>query len=152
VTKTERLVDCEFTTNVGSCARCGLDHEALTFRLFSNPCGRYTHWSMCPEKQEPILMRSVIVEDTTESQTPVLECKLENVFHQVRVRKCFRRMGIATVGELIQKSSFEISSIKNVGFTTVSIIKKKLESMGLSLREDEILPVDDLVLEHRVEL
>lgn len=51
------------TTDVGSCARCGKDHTAVTFQPFARPIRkdgdgpvRYTHWAPCPSNGEPILL------------------------------------------------------------------------------------------------
>ena len=40
------------------CARCGLDHDDLTFRAFRQSPNQssYTHWVECPTTGEPILM------------------------------------------------------------------------------------------------
>jgi len=49
-------------TNVSGCARCGQNHEGLTFRPFArarNP--HYSHWALCPTTGEPILL---VVRDT----------------------------------------------------------------------------------------
>lgn len=50
-------------TDVSDCARCGKDHAELDFSRFTrNPQKdgddgvEWTHWSMCPELQEPILL------------------------------------------------------------------------------------------------
>ena len=44
-------------TDVGNCARCGKDHKALTFLRLGRPIDEDTHWSICPETGEPILLR-----------------------------------------------------------------------------------------------
>jgi hypothetical protein len=49
------------TTTVRSCARCGEDHEKLTFQPFKRAVEpgsseALTHWAMCPNHDEPILM------------------------------------------------------------------------------------------------
>jgi hypothetical protein len=46
-------------TDIKTCARCGKDHE-VEMKQFTNP-GNYTHWAMCPELQEPILI--IVIED-----------------------------------------------------------------------------------------
>ena len=50
--------------DVGHCARCGKDHADLGFARFKRPCQKdtvngfeWTHWAMCPETKEPILLR-----------------------------------------------------------------------------------------------
>lgn len=42
---------------VKNCARCGEDHK-LPFTPFENH-DTYTYWSMCPTKEQPILMRII---------------------------------------------------------------------------------------------
>jgi hypothetical protein len=51
----------EITINVRSCARCGGDHEAVTFKKMDGPViddekiiG--THWAACPKNGDPILL------------------------------------------------------------------------------------------------
>ena len=45
------------TVNVSKCARCGLDHGGLDMMKFTNPPEFATHYSVCPETGEPILMK-----------------------------------------------------------------------------------------------
>lgn len=42
---------------VRSCARCGQDHEDLPFRVLHNASDEWRWWSMCPTKQQPILIK-----------------------------------------------------------------------------------------------
>jgi hypothetical protein len=49
--------------DVHSCARCGGEHTALQFKTFTyNPIGVeakvFEFWAMCPETEEPIILRS----------------------------------------------------------------------------------------------
>ena len=43
---------------VNGCARCGQTHVNIVFKRFKNgPILRtYTHWALCPETGEPIIM------------------------------------------------------------------------------------------------
>jgi hypothetical protein len=52
-------------SGIMNCARCGGNHpEKLQFKEFTNPTmlrdedgdGPYTHWSICPNTGEPILL------------------------------------------------------------------------------------------------
>lgn len=52
----------------------------------------------------------------------------------VRSRKCLQRLGVTTLGELLQKSETELMSIKNFGMTSLNEIKRELTARGLSLR------------------
>jgi len=61
---------------------------------------------------------------------PVSELELS-----VRSRKCLQRLGIATIGELVQRSAAELMSIKNFGQTSLTEIERQLTQVGLSLRK-----------------
>lgn len=47
--------------DVTNCARCGSDHTNLKFFKFNHPvkdeAGSWTHWAICPNLNEPVLMR-----------------------------------------------------------------------------------------------
>ncbi len=45
------------TVTIKSCARCGGDHYDLVFKEMAESSGEYTHFAMCPELSEPILLR-----------------------------------------------------------------------------------------------
>jgi hypothetical protein len=50
--------------SIRGCARCGGTHEHLRFKVFTfpieNPDGSvYTHFAICPQFNEPIVMRYV---------------------------------------------------------------------------------------------
>ena len=63
------------------------------------------------------------------SRRPVAELELS-----VRSRKCLQRLGIATLGELMQRSEAELLAIKNFGQTSLTEIKRQLATFGLTLR------------------
>ena len=53
------------TTTIRNCARCGGTHQGLEFKPFTRHPSRdalgesfpiYTHWAMCPDIKEPVLM------------------------------------------------------------------------------------------------
>lgn len=51
-------------TTIRKCARCGEDHEDITFRAMSNPFdSEYPYWALCPNGYGPILLSSVVVDD-----------------------------------------------------------------------------------------
>ena len=45
---------------VSSCARCLGDHDSVTFQPFTTPPEGFTHFGLCPENKEPILMVVVL--------------------------------------------------------------------------------------------
>jgi DNA-directed RNA polymerase subunit alpha len=54
----------------------------------------------------------------------------------VRARKCMHRLGIATVGELMQRTADELLEAKNFGQTSLTEVREKLSQLGLKLRGD----------------
>lgn len=55
----------------------------------------------------------------------------------VRARKCLQRLGISTLGELVQHTEAELMSIKNFGQTSLHEIKQMLGQYGLDLRSPQ---------------
>lgn len=70
-------------TTITSCARCGLDHEVLSFTSFAgrSPSSGATHWALCPTNRHPILLTriDVAVEDGDE---PVERRAPDNVWRE----------------------------------------------------------------------
>ncbi|GIW79002.1 MAG: RNA polymerase subunit alpha domain protein [Gemmatales bacterium] len=54
----------------------------------------------------------------------------------VRARKCMNRLGITTLGELIQRTPDELLESKNFGVTSLNEVREKLAALGLALRGD----------------
>jgi DNA-directed RNA polymerase subunit alpha len=63
---------------------------------------------------------------------PVTELELS-----VRSRKALQRLGVTTLGELAMRSEPELLAIKNFGQTSLTEIKRQLETFGLTLRDSE---------------
>jgi DNA-directed RNA polymerase subunit alpha len=68
-----------------------------------------------------------------EPQSRALETRIEELDFSVRTFNCLRREGIATVGEVIQKSPAELLAIRNFGKKSLTEVQEKLKSLGLSL-------------------
>ena len=62
---------------------------------------------------------------------PVSELNLS-----VRARKCMNRLGIATIGDLLQRTPDELLEVKNFGQTSLTEVRERLDTMGLKLRGD----------------
>ena len=54
----------------------------------------------------------------------------------VRARKCMNRLGINTLGDLIQRSADDLLESKNFGMTSLNEVREKLRQQGLTLRGD----------------
>ncbi len=72
------------------------------------------------------------------ADNPELEKKLttsvEELDLSTRCRKCMDRLGITTVGELIQHSEEDLLATPNFGSTSMNEVKTKLGAMGLALK------------------
>lgn len=54
----------------------------------------------------------------------------------VRARKCMARLGITTLGELVNRTPDEMLATKNFGVTSLNEIRQQLGEVGLKLRND----------------
>jgi DNA-directed RNA polymerase subunit alpha len=54
----------------------------------------------------------------------------------VRARKCMNRLGINSLGDLVQRSADELLEAKNFGMTSLNEVREKLAQYGLTLRGD----------------
>jgi len=54
----------------------------------------------------------------------------------VRSRKCMNRLGLQTLGDLVQRSADELLELKNFGMTSLGEIRNKPAENGLRLRGD----------------
>jgi DNA-directed RNA polymerase subunit alpha len=67
----------------------------------------------------------------------VLVQPLADLDLSVRSLKCARTLGVETVGDLAQKTEKELLQCPNFGQTSLSEIKRKLGTYGLSLKPSE---------------
>lgn len=54
----------------------------------------------------------------------------------VRARKCMNRLGITSLGDLMQRTADELLEAKNFGITSLTEVREKLQAYGLKLRGD----------------
>src|SRR5262249_34041153 len=62
---------------------------------------------------------------------PVSELNLS-----VRARKCMNRLGITSIGDLLQRTPDELLEVKNFGQTSLTEVRERLDQFGLKLRGD----------------
>jgi DNA-directed RNA polymerase subunit alpha len=72
----------------------------------------------------------------SEQELAVLNKPVTDLNLSVRARKCMNRLGINTLGDLIQRTGDELLESKNFGMTSLSEVREKLLPFGLSLRGD----------------
>ncbi len=63
------------------------------------------------------------------------EMAIEELDLSVRSYNCLKRAGIASVGELVQKSESEMMKVRNLGKKSLKEVKDKLEEKGLSFKD-----------------
>jgi DNA-directed RNA polymerase subunit alpha len=65
----------------------------------------------------------------------VLNQHIDSLDLSVRSRKCMERLGITSIGQLINRTEAELLSAKNFGQTSLNEIKQRLEERGLRLKD-----------------
>jgi len=75
--------------------------------------------------------------DTSASapSSPNLLLPIEDMDLSVRSYNCLKREGVATVGELVQKTEQDLLDIRNFGQKSIEEVKQKLSEMGLALAD-----------------
>jgi DNA-directed RNA polymerase subunit alpha len=72
----------------------------------------------------------------SEAEAAVLGKPVSDLNLSVRARKCMNRLGINSLGDLIQRTADELLESKNFGQTSLSEVREKLAAYGLTLRGD----------------
>jgi DNA-directed RNA polymerase subunit alpha len=72
----------------------------------------------------------------SEQEQAVLNKPVTELNLSVRARKCMNRLGISSLGELVQRTADELLEIKNFGMTSLTEVREKLGQYGLKLRGD----------------
>lgn len=72
-----------------------------------------------------------------EEASGILAQPIEEMDLTVRSYNCLKREGVATVGDLVQKTEEDLLEIRNFGQKSIDEVKAKLEDMGLSLKTKE---------------
>lgn len=67
----------------------------------------------------------------------ILATPIEDLDLTVRSYNCLKREGVATVGQLVQKTEEDLLEIRNFGQKSIDEVKAKLEDMDLGLRKKE---------------
>jgi DNA-directed RNA polymerase subunit alpha len=72
----------------------------------------------------------------SEQEQAVLGKPVTDLNLSVRARKCMNRLGLNTLGDLVQRTADELLESKNFGMTSLNEVREKLRQYGLSLRGD----------------
>lgn len=63
-----------------------------------------------------------------------LELSVGELNLSVRPRKCLKKFGVNTLGELVQLSAKDMLECQNFGITSLKEVREKLAEYGLKLR------------------
>ena len=80
---------------------------------------------------------SVLVNQEENKQQRVLEMTIEDLDLSVRSYNCLKRASIHTVEDLTKRSSEDMLKVRNLGKKSLDEVIKKLEDLGLSLRNND---------------
>ena len=142
VYKVNYVVD---NTRVGSTT----DYDKLTLEVLTN--GTITakeaislgakilneHLNLFVDLSEEAKAFDVMVERPEKEKEKVLEMTIEELDLSVRSFNCLKRAGIDTVEDLVSRSEDEMIKVRNLGKKSLEEVILKLESLGLTLRNDE---------------
>ncbi len=80
---------------------------------------------------------SIMVEKDDKAQQSVLSMTIEELDFSVRSFNCLKRATINTVEDLINRTEDDMMKVRNLGRKSLEEVINKLESLGLSLRDDK---------------
>ncbi len=79
----------------------------------------------------------ILVNPEPNKQVKVLEMAIEDMDLSVRSYNCLKRANINTIEDLTKKSKEDMLKVRNLGLKSLEEVINKLESYGLSLRNDD---------------
>ena len=86
---------------------------------------------------EDVPKMDIMQNDEPDLAATHLETPIEQLDLSVRSYNCLKRAGIHVVRELIEKSEAEMLKVRNLGQKSLDEVKKKLEELGLALRNND---------------
>ena len=79
----------------------------------------------------------ILKKDTEDPGTKVLEMSVEDLDLSVRSYNCLKRANIHTVEDLTKRTEDDMLKVRNLGRKSLEEVVKKLEELGLSLKDQE---------------
>ena len=80
---------------------------------------------------------NILIDRNVDEPVKVMEMSIEDMDLSVRSYNCLKRANINTIEDLTRKSKDDMLKVRNLGLKSLEEVINKLESMGLSLRNDE---------------
>src|SRR5262249_25287891 len=88
------------------------------------------------EQGSQLERRFTSTDNLTEQEQALLSKPVAELNLSVRARKCMNRLGIVSLGDLIQRTADELLESKNFGMTSLNEVREKLRQFGLTLPGD----------------
>ena len=123
----DRLI-LEVTTN-GSLS--AVDVTSLASKLLND------HLHMFIELVEGMDEGEMLKAKEKDATKKILDTSITDLELSVRSTNCLKRASIMTVGDLISKTYKELSKVRNLGSKSLEEIVQKIESLGLTMKNDE---------------
>ena len=95
------------------------------------------HLNLFVELSDEVAGTEIMVVKDDSSKEKVLEMTIEELDLSVRSFNCLKRAGINTVEDLINKTEDDMMKVRNLGSKSLDEVVAKLESLDLSLRDED---------------
>ena len=99
----------------------------MHLKLFPNMDG-------LPEEEEE--EEATFPEEEEDDSSKVLDMTIEDLDLSVRSFNCLKRANINTVADLAEKTEDDMMKVRNLGRKSLEEVKKKLEELGLTLKQN----------------
>ena len=99
----------------------------MHLKLFQNMDG-------LPEEEEE--EEATFPEEEEDDSSKVLDMTIEDLDFSVRSFNCLKRANINTVADLAEKTEDDMMKVRNLGRKSLEEVKKKLEELGLTLKQN----------------
>jgi len=87
---------------------------------------------------EKVATPSFVIEEDelTEAEREAMDKPISELKLTARSNKCMQKLGITTIGQLMQYTADQLLEVKNFGMTSLNEVRRKLSEMGLKLKGD----------------
>lgn len=99
----------------------------MHLKLFQNMDG-------LPEEEEE--EEATFPEEEEDDSSKILDMTIEDLDLSVRSFNCLKRANINTVADLAEKTEDDMMKVRNLGRKSLEEVKKKLEELGLTLKQN----------------
>ena len=95
------------------------------------------HLNMFIELVEGMADGNTLKAKEKDATKKILDTSITDLELSVRSTNCLKRASIMTVGDLVEKTYKELSKVRNLGSKSLEEIVQKIESLGLTMKNDD---------------